>query len=251
MFKSGSIENELMQSMKKQLVSNNIETKRNFKKIAKALDYLNAAAYIFDIAGMHAEAQEVTDVLQSMTDQSWEDETPGGLADNKKPSDFDQEALAKGAKVEQEHTNDPHLAKEIAMDHLTEDPKYYDKLEKMEDKKSSVNDSYSIHFVKQALSLEQVSDVAGKLNEMKGFDITSEDLKNLFWSSPIGMQVALVNKLYELFKGTKNEGLVKTIKDQLKEIDVTDPDKLQEIKDSISSKMGTLMKALRIAEMFA
>ena len=57
---------------------------------------------------------------------------PGGLADKKHPSDFDSEALKKGLKVELEHTTDPHIAVEIAMDHLTEDPAYYDKLAKME-----------------------------------------------------------------------------------------------------------------------
>lgn len=57
---------------------------------------------------------------------------PGGLADKKEPSDFDPEQLKKGIKVEMEHTNDRATAREIAMDHLTEDPKYYDKLEKIE-----------------------------------------------------------------------------------------------------------------------
>jgi hypothetical protein len=40
--------------------------------------------------------------------------------------------LNKGIKVEMEHTKDKGQAKEIAMDHLFEDPKYYDKLEKIE-----------------------------------------------------------------------------------------------------------------------
>jgi Protein of unknown function (DUF5661) len=57
---------------------------------------------------------------------------PGGLADKDKESDFDPKQLAKGIKVEIEHTNDPNLAKEIAMDHLHEDKDYYDKLEIME-----------------------------------------------------------------------------------------------------------------------
>ena len=35
-------------------------------------------------------------------------------------------------RVESEHTDDRHMAIEIAMDHLTEDKDYYDKLEKME-----------------------------------------------------------------------------------------------------------------------
>jgi len=62
----------------------------------------------------------------------WKDKIPGGLGDKKKPSDFDQTQLAKGKKVEREHTDDPYMAEEIAMDHLTEDPDYYKKLEKME-----------------------------------------------------------------------------------------------------------------------
>jgi hypothetical protein len=40
--------------------------------------------------------------------------------------------LQKGIKVELEHTNDDKVAKEIAMDHLFEDPNYYDKLKKIE-----------------------------------------------------------------------------------------------------------------------
>lgn len=40
--------------------------------------------------------------------------------------------LDKGIKVELEHTNDRKVAREIALDHLAEDPKYYDKLTKLE-----------------------------------------------------------------------------------------------------------------------
>jgi len=62
----------------------------------------------------------------------WHDHLPGGLADNKKPQDFDPKALAQGQKVESEHTSRPEIAEEISMDHLTEDPHYYTKLRKME-----------------------------------------------------------------------------------------------------------------------
>jgi hypothetical protein len=133
MFKSGSIESELMRSMEKQLVANNIESKYKFSKMAKVLDYLNAAAHIFEKAGLSSEAIEITDVLKKIAeDAGWKDEISGGLADKKSPKDFDPKALAKGIKVEMEHTNDKHIATEIAMDHLTEDPKYYDKLETIE-----------------------------------------------------------------------------------------------------------------------
>ena len=63
---------------------------------------------------------------------------PGGLADKKSPKDFDEEKLDQGIKVELEHTNDRNLAQEVAMDHLTEDPEYYDKLKAVE-KKSSIS----------------------------------------------------------------------------------------------------------------
>lgn len=62
---------------------------------------------------------------------------PGGLAAGKKPSDFDPEQLKAGMKVEMEHTNNKNMAREIAMDHLTEDPNYYKKLKKIEKAESA------------------------------------------------------------------------------------------------------------------
>lgn len=67
------------------------------------------------------------------------DELEGGLADKKSPQDFDKEQLAMGLKVEMEHTDDPMVALEIAMDHLTEIPDYYTHLDKME-KNAGVTD---------------------------------------------------------------------------------------------------------------
>lgn len=58
----------------------------------------------------------------------------GGLADNVNPKYFNQLELSKGIKVELEHTNDPKIAREIATDHLSENPKYYEELEKIEGK---------------------------------------------------------------------------------------------------------------------
>jgi hypothetical protein len=58
----------------------------------------------------------------------------GGLAARKgvTASDVDQGALAKGASVEMEHTSDPRLARQIALDHLAERPDYYEMLERCE-----------------------------------------------------------------------------------------------------------------------
>lgn len=62
------------------------------------------------------------------------DSLPGGKGDNRPDNQFDSEQLSAGVEVEKEHTSDPDKAKEIAKDHLTEDPDYYKKLRKMEQK---------------------------------------------------------------------------------------------------------------------
>lgn len=56
----------------------------------------------------------------------------GGAGDYHADSDFDSEQLENGIKHEMEHTKDRKIAKEIAKDHLTEDPNYYKKLKKIE-----------------------------------------------------------------------------------------------------------------------
>jgi hypothetical protein len=71
-----------------------------------------------------------------------EDKVSGGLSDNMSLSDIAKkhnvsvEELNKefemGMKVEMEHTTDKEIAKEIAKDHLFEDPKYYTKLATIE-----------------------------------------------------------------------------------------------------------------------
>ena len=83
-----------------------------------------------------------------------EEKLKGGTADNKKFEDLVNKnkskgkdisiiekelktQLNKGIKVELEHTKDKTKAKEIAMDHLFEDPKYYDKLKKIEGKEAT------------------------------------------------------------------------------------------------------------------
>lgn len=60
-----------------------------------------------------------------------EDRLPGGKGDTLKPKDVDSVQLRMGIEVEMEHTKDRRLAREIALDHLAEDPKYYTKLKRV------------------------------------------------------------------------------------------------------------------------
>lgn len=72
----------------------------------------------------------------------------GGLADGMNITDLAKHhdvpvkeissQLVKGIKVELEHTKDDKVAKEVAMDHLYEDPKYYTKLEKVEETRTLI-----------------------------------------------------------------------------------------------------------------
>jgi len=63
----------------------------------------------------------------------------GGKADEKDPIDFNPQQIMIGMGIEMEHTDDPKIALEIAMDHLMEIPDYYTRLNKME-KEASVEE---------------------------------------------------------------------------------------------------------------
>lgn len=73
-----------------------------------------------------------------------EDKISGGLGDKDDvktlashhdvPEELIELMIDWGIKVEMEHTDDKDIAKEIAIDHLKEDPVYYVKLKEMENK---------------------------------------------------------------------------------------------------------------------
>ncbi len=49
-----------------------------------------------------------------------------------RPSEFDPQELKMGIEHEMEHTDDPDLAEQIAIDHLAETPDYYTRLSAIE-----------------------------------------------------------------------------------------------------------------------
>lgn len=89
--------------------------------------------------------QSFKDIMKQACATPPVDETrklPGGLGDDATISELAnkfsvskddiRKQLEMGVKVEMEHTTDPDIAREIAMDHLTEAPDYYTKLAEME-----------------------------------------------------------------------------------------------------------------------
>jgi hypothetical protein len=79
---------------------------------------------------MKVSLRELRELIKSVIreDDSSLSKLSGGLADDSKLTDFDPEELLLGMREEgDEHTSDKNKALEIAMDHLTTDPKYYSK----------------------------------------------------------------------------------------------------------------------------
>ena len=110
--------------------------------------YINGAPKADDVAKV---SKKLKNKGLSGYEEIDEDKIPGGLAKGKTlidlakkwdekgyydPKQFAKEyikpKLIQGIKVEMEHTTDVRIATEIAMDHLWEDLKYYDKLAKIE-----------------------------------------------------------------------------------------------------------------------
>lgn len=108
-----------------------------------------------------------------------EDQLPGGLGDKKKDFDFDKKELAKGVKVELEHTSNIDLAKEIAKDHLMEDPKYYTTLETIhteEVEKEAVVDKFSLDDM-----VEPATGTPGSMGQVMRYD-ADRDMVYVKWN---------------------------------------------------------------------
>lgn len=69
MFKVSSFEEEIYHSMEQKLANNRLENKYSFDKLSKAADYLNAAAELFEKAGMRKEADDVLILLRKLAVQ--------------------------------------------------------------------------------------------------------------------------------------------------------------------------------------
>jgi hypothetical protein len=111
-----------------------------------------------DYSPDHNEIQKWIDDIRKKSKVNEIEKLKGGLADNKTITQISKKHTTNnnqiddmvkslksqfnmGIKVEMEHTNDKEMAKEIALDHLWEDPFYYSKLRKMETKESMGADS--------------------------------------------------------------------------------------------------------------
>lgn len=70
----------------------------------------------------------ISDMIDSVIENGYTNKLIGGRGDSTSLVDVDRDQLIAGIKVEMEHTIDPRIAMEIALDHLTEIDDYYTKL---------------------------------------------------------------------------------------------------------------------------
>lgn len=137
----------------------------------------------------HVEDQTEKDALEATN------KIKGGEGDNKKPSDFPSGVLDEGAEEEKEHTTDPDMAREIAIDHLTEDQNYYTKLKKVEKAGSlaAFNRLYNIWAAASPVKTAAMHDLLSKLSSVitsPGRGSGDEEETAINPDSSEGMQVA-------------------------------------------------------------
>lgn len=141
MFSLGSFEVELAQSMEKTLVTSQLENKYSFDKVAKAADYINAAAELLDDTGFSTEAKLLTKVIERLAAEEvieLSDEDLEELLQGKKPvSDmsieeivtdpFEQEisvSAPKGLKKINPYDGSIPLTTDPTFSRIMEEPKY-------------------------------------------------------------------------------------------------------------------------------
>jgi hypothetical protein len=143
----------------KELSKNDVHVKEIMKFYDKGTYSTKKAVSIFVSGKPNATRNQILDDLGDLGyDEVWEvmdhfklkiesvneaDVVPGGLAKGLTLNDIAEKhgvgvdmmvaEFKKGIAVEMEHTTDREVAKEITLDHLFEDPKYYDKLAKVEE----------------------------------------------------------------------------------------------------------------------
>lgn len=130
---------QTLQNLKTQLQSlQNLNLPEQLNTLTNTVEQLEAQ--VQQLEQMRLQQQQQVQQMQQQTQQQADDQLPGGRGDKLSEEDVDKEELEKGIKEELEHTGDRGLAKEIALDHLAEDPKYYTMLEKMHSKEDDAMD---------------------------------------------------------------------------------------------------------------
>jgi hypothetical protein len=178
-----------------------------------------------DTNSVEAMVQQLRDRVGLDLVKEGEDALSGGMADNQLDEKYDKEQLEKGIKIEMEHTNNKDVAKEIAKDHLEETKdfkdgngeKYYDNLEKLENKmKEQHTAEVILNLIKFANELEK----NGLLEQSKLIDLKikkiSEELEIVSLPSEYKNIPNLEKMIGDIASFYKGETSVQSIIDKLR-----------------------------------
>lgn len=163
-----------------------------------------------------------------------ENEIVGGNADDKTVESIAakhnitveelEKAIEQGVKVEAEHTTDTEKAREIALDHLAESPKYYEELAKMEEdlKKKELEENSKktevVNFNEKLTSLEKRFDeILGKVKEKdEVIKKLEEENAKLLKTTPVGTQTPKPSEDLGDDRKKKDEAMLKQFKEGYK-----------------------------------
>jgi hypothetical protein len=120
------------------------------------------------------------------------------------PHSFINEQLIKGIKVEMEHTDNPEVARKIALDHLLENPFYYEYLDKMEEELKSLDidrhfqeiqteNYYARGGALEAFEFNTPTGVESKLSYLQQVLVRTKAFKNWFGDWELAARIYLLN----------------------------------------------------------
>lgn len=167
----------------------------------------------------HIKNNGMSKYIEFYGDQLLEDKIQGGLSQgmtlkdiaNKHNVDIQEliEQFKKGIKVEMEHTTDVEISKEITLDHLFEDPKYYDKLATIETESVTMN---NLDWGKTTAERNSNLDIYKTLKTRKEVDDFLRKLKSTNKSVNEVSNISLRRAKAELkqkIKGVRSDGMGK------------------------------------------
>jgi hypothetical protein len=120
------------------------------------------------------------------------------------PHPFINEQLIKGIKVEMEHTDNPEVARKIALDHLLENPFYYEYLDKMEEELKSLDIDRHFQEIQtenyyarggnlEAFEFNTPTGVESKLSYLQQVLVRTKAFKNWFGDWELAARIYLLN----------------------------------------------------------
>jgi len=120
------------------------------------------------------------------------------------PHSFINEQLIKGIKVEMEHTDNPEVARKIALDHLLENPFYYEYLDKMEEELKSLDIDRHFQEIQtenyyakggnlEAFEFNTPTGVESKLSYLQQVLVRTKAFKNWFGDWELAARIYLLN----------------------------------------------------------